>query len=305
MVPILSTRGLSLTHRIPSLGSLARKCKFMVRPDFNSFFESWGAELCASADQVRLLIGDAHWLSDGLHKEYLLRDLLLRYLPDRFWASSGFVRPPHHSSCCSPEIDVLIADSFEESPFLRTPNLLVVPPNSVIAHIQVKSNLTAKSLRLALANQIATQYVISQYTSTQKDCWRGIFFSSDSSMKGAATLHHLLAAELARPDRILACIPNAVFDRPSVLDACYLPYCITTFAGCICFLDRAKSKETIRTRFFDTSSSAACALASLFAFIRQNCGAHPVASATELAVAAGVGTPYRNCLLTIPHETQQ
>ena len=46
-------------------------------------------ELEARAQRVRTLIGDAHWLSDGNHKEALLREFLRRYLPPELVITMG------------------------------------------------------------------------------------------------------------------------------------------------------------------------------------------------------------------------
>src|SRR4051794_17511886 len=45
-------------------------------PNRQRYLVSLAEELYAQANRVRDLIGDAHWLSDGHHKEYLLIDLL-------------------------------------------------------------------------------------------------------------------------------------------------------------------------------------------------------------------------------------
>lgn len=45
------------------------------------YLESWSNELIARASRVRQLIGSRHWLSDGHHKEMLVREFLKRYLP--------------------------------------------------------------------------------------------------------------------------------------------------------------------------------------------------------------------------------
>jgi len=40
-----------------------------MKPNVHSYLCSWSDELVSRANRVRMLIGDAHWLSDGHHKE--------------------------------------------------------------------------------------------------------------------------------------------------------------------------------------------------------------------------------------------
>src|SRR5205809_700262 len=89
--------------------------------------ESWSDELISRAQRVRRLISDAHWLSDGLHKEELVRQFLHQYLPPSIRVSRGFVVPADSGSPVSREIDVLLTDSNGEPPWLNEGNLVITP----------------------------------------------------------------------------------------------------------------------------------------------------------------------------------
>jgi len=55
--------------------------------DFSGYLGSWAAELGARQNRVRMLIGDAHWLSDGHHKEAILRESSgIEFRWTRIWA---------------------------------------------------------------------------------------------------------------------------------------------------------------------------------------------------------------------------
>lgn len=84
--------------------------------------ESWSDELLSRSQRVRRLIGDAHWLSDGLHKEELIREFLARYLPPTLRVSRGFIVPADHELSVSGEIDVLITDTKTEPPWFSEGN---------------------------------------------------------------------------------------------------------------------------------------------------------------------------------------
>src|SRR4051812_43930803 len=62
--------------------------------DLLKYQESLALELRASMDRVRHLIGEAHWLTDGEHKESVLRQVLRTRLPDSTAVGRGFVCYP-------------------------------------------------------------------------------------------------------------------------------------------------------------------------------------------------------------------
>src|SRR5210317_2216194 len=107
-----------------------------MKADFSSYLESWSKELTSRSNRVRNLIGDAHWLSDGHHKEYIIRDFLKRLLPNRIKVTTGFVRPLNLENKCSTEIDVLVLDNHLQPPFFSEGGIDIVPPTSCIAHLE-------------------------------------------------------------------------------------------------------------------------------------------------------------------------
>ncbi|MCA9606196.1 MAG: hypothetical protein KC619_11405 [Myxococcales bacterium] len=111
------------------------------------YLASLQAEVTATANRVRQLIGQKHWLSDGMHKESILTEVLRRHLPETVRIGRGFVVSSHAPEVVSREQDILILDGRYEAPLLTADSLLVTLPEHVIAAISVKSQLRSSELR--------------------------------------------------------------------------------------------------------------------------------------------------------------
>ncbi|HHI87436.1 MAG TPA: hypothetical protein ENK03_00645, partial [Candidatus Cloacimonetes bacterium] len=59
--------------------------------DAKAFQKSITDELLIVKDRVRKLIGNAHWVTDGRHKESVLKDVIKRFLPKNISVGTGFV----------------------------------------------------------------------------------------------------------------------------------------------------------------------------------------------------------------------
>ena len=82
-----------------------------------TLLESWSGELSARANRIRLLIGDAHWLSDGMHKEQILEDFIATRLPDGMGTGHGFLLDLR-ADLCSNEIDLFVRNRVHCAPLL-------------------------------------------------------------------------------------------------------------------------------------------------------------------------------------------
>jgi hypothetical protein len=130
------------------------------RPDAGRYLRSLGDELAAQARRIRDPIGDAHWLSDGHHKEYLLASLLLRHLPSGILASRGFVVSSSDYRRCSREQDILVVDTQAEAPLFNQGGLVVTFPQSVLAAISIKTKLQAKEVKDVDAGLVDLQELV-------------------------------------------------------------------------------------------------------------------------------------------------
>lgn len=139
-----------------------------------AYLKSWGLELTARQNRVRNLIGDAHWLSDGHHKEAILRDFLTRYLPQDAESSTGFIRSAAQDQRCSPEIDILLFSRRMHVPYFAEGGIAIVDPSCVLASIEVKSTFATGPLGDAIENIKRTRSLIGSRAAA--NVWSGLFF---------------------------------------------------------------------------------------------------------------------------------
>ena len=138
--------------------------------DFKAYHKSIGKELQASQDQIRNLIGDAHWGEDGRHKEAILRRVLRAHLPESLHVGTGFVSGPNWTSH---QTDILITRRDMPTLF-KDGEMMIVTPDAVVAIIEVKTSLRetadAEEAIGKLAGDIAN---IRQYGN--HNCHAGLF----------------------------------------------------------------------------------------------------------------------------------
>ena len=238
--------------------------RFIMVMKTPAYLESWSKELQSRADRVRQLIGGVHWLSDGHHKEAILREFLQRYLPLNLQISRGFVRSSL-SEQCSPEVDVLITDPIAHQPFFNEGGLQIVPPTSVIAYVEVKTQFRKPGLHDALTSIANTQLVLSSYVDLSK-VWRSVFFfsipesrSSESALKTIAQTINQVVEESASSN-------SSIFSDTQGL----LPVCIATLSNFVVFIRSGKTNNEVILNLFETGDlSFAFAIADMFGSIRH------------------------------------
>ncbi len=167
----------------------------------------------------------------------------------------------------------------------------IVPPASVVGHLQSKSELTSGSLREAIANIVAVQHVIQPYRDV-KHIWRGAVFASCPDSRTRESLAQTLSEVLTDQDRLIAEIPEAVTDRPSKLVPDLLPKCLATYERFVIFVSELDD-TTIRIRAFDTKSlGMACLTCDLFAFIVAIHGGEAAQELMQIIEAAVESDPH-------------
>lgn len=129
--------------------------------------------------QVENLIGLGHHSpSEGDWCEDLLRGFLRDTLPKRFSIDTGFIlgtptsipwfpndSMPTETVRVTPQLDVIIHDTENYSPVLRTGEFVVVLPDSVHGVIEVKKTLSSENLKRAVQVLATTRWLV--------HCWRG------------------------------------------------------------------------------------------------------------------------------------
>ena len=153
----------------------------MTTADVFAYYDSLATELLAQADRVRSLIGDAHFLTDGHHKENLLRHQLLRYLPSGITATRGFLLSPQQLDSPSKEQDIVLIDRNYEIPFFFDGDVVIAPPRSAVAALSVKSTMDSSSVADTLNNQLSAVTVASHDTDAPSIYIGGYYFRSSSS----------------------------------------------------------------------------------------------------------------------------
>lgn len=220
--------------------------------------ESWSEELLSRADRVRKLIGDAHWLSDGHHKEELIRQFLLRHLPPTLRVSRGFICPPEDERRVSSEIDVLITDALSEMPWFTEGNLIVAPPSCVRGQLHVKTKFGVNELSEVMSSGTTNIRLVCDYNSTVKPWFGAVFFVSEASLDGKR-LSKLLENAIAKVTKT---------QGTNHLDRDCFPDCIVVLNGPVLLADKTTADDSIDTvtirAFASTKLSPAIMLAHLF-----------------------------------------
>lgn len=133
-------------------------------------------ELLALTNKVRNLI--THWGEDGRYKEAVLKNVIRRFLPEKFSIGTGFVikqtknRGEHLPSR---QIDLLIYD--DASPVLfKEGDFVILTPDAVKGIIEVKANLQNQEISQVLrrANENG-QFIFSGKDNKKQKFFNGFF----------------------------------------------------------------------------------------------------------------------------------
>lgn len=106
------------------------------------YYGSLAAEIKVKSDQISLMI--PHGQTVGNYRELLLRNLLKKYVPEKFKVATGFIEG------LSRQIDIIIYDSLNYSPSFIEGELVVIRREAVRGIIEVKSVLASANLQEAL-----------------------------------------------------------------------------------------------------------------------------------------------------------
>jgi|WetSurMetagenome_2_1015567.scaffolds.fasta_scaffold39068_1 hypothetical protein len=253
-----------------------------MEPDIQSYLLSWSNEIGARKNRVRELIGDAHWLSDGHHKESILREFFLRYLPRDLNIGRGFVKTTRDLTLCSPEVDILVSDPRLNPPFLFDGDLQIVDSSSVIAQIEVKTTFCKSTLKDALLNVCRTQLIIGNYRDTDQ-VWKGIYFFSGDTKQ---TLEDLINMTEAALKEVASSLAN---NEPPV--QMIVPTCIAVLDRHCCFLNQT-SPNNVSIKLFDLKQlSFPCAFADMFSAMRRRNGGAVLGGLDNVIESLNVAKP--------------
>jgi hypothetical protein len=169
-----------------------------MKPDMPSYLLSIGSEIRAQASRVRQLIGDKHWLSDGHHKELIIRRVLERHLPRDVLVCHGFLMDPT-AGRVSREQDILIVDARGQAPIFNDGGLVVAHPASVMATISVKTRAGKSEIEDTVRGLWSVRECCLDIVAPS-DVWAGMFaFESDVKDE---TLYGYIADAVAAQARL-------------------------------------------------------------------------------------------------------
>lgn len=118
---------------------------------FRRLAASHAATFRAQHSNVHNLLAGRHNYSSGTYREAILRSFFRSVLPAAASVDTGFVfgfeQVPN-----SRQIDILIWDSARHATVFRAGDFVIIPPESVIAAISVKSTLSSSSLAEGIEN---------------------------------------------------------------------------------------------------------------------------------------------------------
>lgn len=140
------------------------------------YHRTTSSELLALTNKVRSLI--THWGEDGRYKEAVLKNVIGRFLPEKYSVGTGFVikqtqnRGEHLSSR---QIDLIIYD--DASPVLfKEGDFVIMTPDAVRGIIEVKANLQNQGVNgvLRQANENG-QFILSGKEDKTQKFFNGVF----------------------------------------------------------------------------------------------------------------------------------
>ncbi|EHY9871043.1 hypothetical protein K9517_004336 [Vibrio vulnificus] len=173
-----------------------------IEQNFESYQLAIGNALRLEKDRIRHLIGSDHWLTDGEHKEYVLRDVISGFIPESYRVSSGFVCYPSQKKS-SGQIDVLITS--RSYPTLYKQNdLLFVTADATRAIIEVKTKISRGKHLNQVVEKLCDQ--IEALRELNSKCWCGLFIYDAGGVREQDVLGALQTKSLGRRNRVINCV---------------------------------------------------------------------------------------------------
>jgi hypothetical protein len=171
--------------------------------NLTEYHKSTTKELLAVTDRVKNLI--EHWPEIGRHKEAVLKNVIRKFIPEKYSIATGFVvkqteeRGDHLSSR---QIDLIIYDS--ASPVLfKEGDFVILTPDAVRGIIEVKSNLQNASLQQTVAGANENgEFIYSGKDEDDQGFFNGIFsFEGFENTNQQTIANHITRANAGFVDR--------------------------------------------------------------------------------------------------------
>jgi hypothetical protein len=150
------------------------KARFL---NWSSYYRSIAEELRIKSKQIGLLV--SHGPTVGNFREILLRDLIRKFLPEKFRIATGFIQG------FSNQIDILIFDAHNYGPLFQEGDLVVVRQEAVRAVIEVKTTLTTRTLTESL--ELLHKISLPGYRTTKLPIFKAVY-SFGSNIKHTSSV---------------------------------------------------------------------------------------------------------------------
>lgn len=181
-----------------------------IQRNFGDYHRSIAEELNAKKDRIRNLIGDNHWLSDGEHKETILRNVLRDLLPETYKVSKGFICGKEITSS---QIDILI--TYNNRPTLyKEGELVIVTPDAVHAVLEIKTRLNSRSEIKECLTRLSNNIYLVRKGLEDSYPIGGLYVYDDTSVTDEdilSVLHELAQKDMERTLNFIAFGPNRFF----------------------------------------------------------------------------------------------
>lgn len=171
-----------------------------IETNFVDYHKSIANELKATKDRIRNLIGRRHWLSDGEHKEAVLRKILRNQISESARVGKGFVCFKDDTSS---QIDILITRTDKPNLF-RDGELTLVTPDAVLSIVEVKTALRDRS---AIHDAIVklSEDIKKIRSNHNRHCLAGLFVyeKSENRICDRIILEELKSAANGQQDKVI------------------------------------------------------------------------------------------------------
>lgn len=165
--------------------------------DLHAYHQSIDDELTSIRNRIRQLIGDVHWLTDGEHKETIVRRVLRNHVPEIIRVGTGFVC--YAGGKASNQMDILLTDTRKPTLF-KDDKLVIVTADTVQAIIEVKTKQTSTQLGKTLT-KLGDNAAAIRHNAQSNRCLVGLFVHDAGDLKGDAVLRALHAAANQQRER--------------------------------------------------------------------------------------------------------
>ena len=187
-----------------------------INQDLLAYHRSIGDELNISEKRIRNLIGSSHWLTDGEHKESILRKVIAEFCPEIFRIGTGFVCYPaalDEQEISSTQLDILVTSKTNPTLY-KSGELHFVTPEYASAVVEVKSRLNgAAEFRNVLRKLSLEVRKIRDYN---PNCWAGLFVYNTEMINPDSVILRVLQ-EITNEDPLCAinsvCVGKSTFVR--------------------------------------------------------------------------------------------